>query len=178
MENIINRADVIKYLNIPDIPKKKFDGKTSFKQGVAVVSLMQGRFAYAVCTFDAEKDAKPRVIKYFASEPFYDITEVFVVPAYMDTDIENADLDEESKKAAQQLANEVLEMESEGAESERMKRMKELPEWIFDEIHNRDEADAWLRNYNKTNKIKGKLPKSDEAIKTRLISIWSDLNKK
>ena len=176
MEEILCKNEVIEYLNIPDIPKKEFDGKTSFKTGVAVVKLLQERRAYAVCTFDAENDFCPHIVKAFAQEPFFDIEQVFVVPNFMETNVEKMDLDEGSKKAAEELANQVKDMENEGAESEEMKRMKELPEWIFPEIHNKEEAEAWLASYCKTNKIGGKRPKNEDAIKARLLSIWSQQN--
>lgn len=169
------KAEVISYLRIPSIPKKEWDGKTSFKDGVAVTNLTQGEHAYAVATFDADVDDEPRIKKVFAIEPYYGYDKIFVVPSYMDTDIENADLDEESKKAAERLVQEAEEIEIENSDEK-----PELPksEWCFDEIHNIEEARAWLSNYNARNKIKGRVPRNEEAIKLRLLTIWKDLQTK
>lgn len=166
--------EVCKYLNIPSIPKKEWDGKSSFKDGVAVTQLAHGYNAYAVCTFDADKDSEPYVKKSFAIEPFYNINKIYVVPSYMDTNIENADLDEDSKKAAEELAKEANELTKKAEEK------VDIPQnpWCFDEIHNLEEARAWLANYNSKNKIKGKLPKNEESIKLRLLAIYSEMQKK
>ena len=165
--------EVCKYLNIPNVPKKEWDGKSSFKDGVAVTQLAHGYFAYAICTYDAEKDEKPYVKKSFSIEPFYNISKIFVVPSYMDTDIENADLDEESKKAAAELVKEAEEL----THNEEDVKVPQNP-WCFDEIHNLEEARAWLANYNSKNKIKGKLPKNEESVKLRLLAIYSEQKKK
>ena len=50
--------EVVSYLNIPNIPKKEWNGKDSFQDGVAVLNLSSGQQAYAVCTFDKETDKK------------------------------------------------------------------------------------------------------------------------
>ena len=166
--------EICNYLNLPSIPKKPWNGKDSFKNAVCVVNLALGEQAYAVGTFDVEVDDKPRIIKYFASEPFYDIAEIFVVPAYMDTDIENADLDEESKKAAQRLAEEAKELTEQNNEE------VTLPEnpWFFDEIHDKEEAEAWLKDYNTRNRIRGKVPKNEETLKLRLLAIYTEMQNK
>ena len=51
-------------------------------------------------------------------------------------------------------------------------------EWVFDEIHNKEEAMAWIKSYNQRNKIRGHIPENEETIKMRLLAIRSDLNKK
>lgn len=167
--------EVCAFLRIPNIPKKKWDGKSAFENGVAVVELSQGDLAYAIARFNQEKDEEPQVTKVFSTECFVAVKEIYVVPYYMDTDIDNADLDDESKKHADELAKEANEIENKGIEKD-----IEEPEneWVFPEIHNRDEAEAWLRQYNSRHRIKGKIPKSEETIKLRLFSIYSELNKK
>jgi hypothetical protein len=165
--------EVIAYLNIPSIPKKEWNQQDSFKDGVAVVGLSLGRTAYAVCTFDKETDKEPRIKKVFGIEPFTSIEKVFVVPSYMDNDTTNADLDSESKKRAEQLAAEAQELENKGVVDEAVENANKLPEWIFDEIHNKEEAIAWLKQYNVRNKIKkGKVPTNEETIKMRLYNIY------
>jgi hypothetical protein len=169
--------EVVAYLNIPSIPKKEWNQQDSFQNGVAVVSLSLGRLAYAVCTFDKDKDREPRIKKVFGIEPFTSIEKIFVVPAYMDNDTSDADLDSESKKRAEQLAEEAKELENAGTVDESIEKANLLPEWIFDEIHNREEAMAWLKQYNIRNKIKkGKVPTNEETIKMRLYNIYMSQN--
>lgn len=164
--------EVLDFLKIPSIPLKQWDGKSSFKDGVAVLSLMDEREAYAVATFDAESETKPRIKKVFSQVPFNSVGDIFVVPSYMDVDnIDDMDLDNESKEAARRLAEEAEELENDGVEEH-----TEMPdsEWCFDEIHNLDEAIAWIKSYNSRNKIRGKLPKDEDTIKLRLLTIWKE----
>ena len=172
--------EVIAYLNLPSIPKKEWNQQDSFQNGVAIVSLSLGRQAYAVCTFDTNTDREPRITKVFGIEPFVSIDKVFVVPAYMGNNIAETDLDDESKKRAEQLVAEAQELENKGVVDEAVQEADKLPEWIFDEIHSREEAMAWLKNYNIRNGIrKGKIPTNDETIKMRLYNIYmSNKNRK
>lgn len=170
--------DVINYLNLPSLPKRVWNGKDSFQDGVAVINLTLNRQAYAVCTFNKDEDKEPRIKKVFGVEPFSGIYKVFVVPAYMDNDTTDVDLDAESKKRAEQLAAEAHELENDGTVDEAVKEADKLPEWIFDEIHNMSEAQAWLKQYNVRNGIrKGKVPTSEETVKMRLYNIYMS-NKK
>jgi hypothetical protein len=170
--------EVIDYLNIPSLPSKEWNGKDSFQDGVAVVSMPQKRYAYAVCTFNKETDKEPRIKKVFGIEPFTGVDKIFVVPSYMDNDTSDADLDSESKKKAEQLAAEAAELENKGTVEESIEKANKLPEWIFDEIHNREEAIAWLKQYNARNGIKkSKVPTNEETIKLRLYNIYMS-NKK
>ena len=165
--------EVIMYLNLPSIPKKEWNQTDSFENGVAIINLSLGRQAYAVCSFDKETDKEPRITKVFGVEPFSGIDKVFVVPAYMDNNTVDADLDAESKKRAEQLAVEAQELENEGVVDEAIQKADELPEWIFDEIHNLQEAQAWLKQYNIRNGVrKGKIPSNEETIKMRLYNIY------
>ena len=165
--------EVVAYLNLPSIPRKEWNQTDSFQCGVAVINLSLGRQAYAVCSFDKETDKEPRITKVFGVEPFSGIDKVFVVPAYMDNNTVDADLDTESKKRAEQLAAEAQELENEGVVDEAIQKADELPEWIFDEIHNLQEAQAWLKQYNIRNGIrKGKIPSNEETIKMRLYNIY------
>ena len=172
--------EIIAYLNIPSIPKKEWNGKDSFQYGVAILNLATNRQAYAACSFDKETDSKPRIRKVFCVEPFNGIDKVFVVPSYMDNDTTDADLDIESKKRAEQLAAEAEELENKGTVEEAVENANKLPEWIFDEIHNMSEAQAWLKQYNIRNGIKkGKVPTNEETIKMRLYNIYmSQKNRK
>jgi len=171
--------DVCKYLNIPSVPKRVWDGKSSFKRGVVVTTTETGAQAYAVCTFDNGIDEKPRVVKVFSTEIFSEcnMDDVRVVPEYMDVDgVDGWDLDEQSKKAAESLIEEVEEMQGTNVETENP--MDSLPEWVFPEIHNREEAVAWLKRYSRGNRKKGKIPTTDENIKLRLYAIYSEIKKK
>ena len=167
--------EVCSYLNIPSLPKKEWDGKSSFKNAVATIKLGGSRLAYAVASYDEAKDDAPRVVKSFMTEPFYGIDKIFVVPSYMDTDVDNMDLDEQSKKAAEDLKKEADELENQGAEE-----TIEVPEneYCFDHIHNDEEAIAFIEAYNRENNIKGAIPKKHESIIARLTVIYAESLKK
>lgn len=171
--------EVLEYLNIPSVPKKEFDGKSAFSKGVAVIETVDGQEAFAIASYNPDNgDKEPKIVKVFGIEPFRKINKIFIVPSYMNTkeEIKDMDLDEQSKKKVQQVLDEAKEMENEGTKDENP--MENLPEWIFSEIENREQALAWLRRYNSVNKVKGKLPQSDETIKLRLYSIYTELQKK
>ena len=174
--------EVCEYLQIPSIPKKEWNKKDSFKKGVAVVRLAVSGVGYAVCTYDEDDDIEPRIIKSFASEPFYEIEKIFVVPNYMNTsekDIKEMDLDDESKKKAELLVKEAQELTATSKENKEIEEMQKLPEWIFPEIENREQAIAWLQNYNNRNhNKKGKIPTNEETIKMRLLNIYSQMKNK
>ena len=167
--------EVCSYLNIPSLPKKEWDGKSSFKNAVATIKLGGSRLAYAVASYDEAKDDAPRVVKSFMTEPFYGIDKIFVVPSYMDTDVDNMDLDEQSKKAAEDLKKEADELEKQGADE-----TMEVPEneYCFDHIHNDEEAIAFIEAYNSENNIKGAIPKKHESIIARLTVIYAESLKK
>ena len=167
--------EVCSYLNIPSLPKKEWDGKSSFKNAVSTIKLGGSRLAYAVASYDEAKDDAPRVVKSFMTEPFYGIDKIFVVPSYMDTDVDNMDLDEQSKKAAEDLKKEADELENQGADEN-----MEVPEneYCFDHIHNDEEAIAFIEAYNRENNIKGAIPKKHESIIARLTVIYAESLKK
>ncbi|MEE1277456.1 MAG: hypothetical protein UHE86_00135 [Acutalibacteraceae bacterium] len=170
--------EVCQYLSLPSIPLKEWDGKTSFKDGVAVTKLLLGDLAYAVCTFNADTDKEPRIKKVFAEERFSGIDKIYVVPSYMDTkDIENADLDEQSKDAAKRLADEAEDL-TQGNEEEMPIFGDNLPEYFFDHIHNDEEAIAFITAYNRDNNIRGAVPSKHETIVMRLGVIYNELQKK
>ena len=121
----------------------------------------------------------PSINKVFGLEPFKSIKKIFIVPSYMSTEdeIKDMDLDEQSKKKATEILKEASEIENEGVDSD-IPSMDKLPEWIFPEIHNKQEAEAWLRNFQSRNKQKGRIPTTEENIKLRLYSIYTELQKK
>ena len=172
--------EIIAYLNLPSIPKKEWNQVDSFQNGVAVVNMSLDRQAYAVCTFNKDEDKEPKIKKVFGIEPFTGIEKVFVVPSYMDNNTTDVDLDAESKKRAEQLAAEAQELENNGVVDEAVKEADKLPEWIFPEIQNREQAMAYLREFNRINGIrKGKIPTNEETIKMRLYNIYmSNKNRK
>lgn len=164
--------NVCKYLQIPSIPLKEWDGK-SFKHGVAVIKLTSDMFAYAVCTYDDEYDESPRVTKVFSAEPFFGIEKIYVVPSYMDVDMENADLDDESKKAAQSITDEVDAL----IVNNDAEPIHQTSEYFFDNITNDEEAIAFIKAYNRKNNIRGSIPKKHETLVLRLGVIYSETNK-
>jgi len=165
--------EVCDFLAIPSIPKKKWDGQSSFRDGVAVTNLAQDRKAYAICTFDADVDKEPRIKKIFAFETFFGIEDIFVVPAYMDTDVEHMDLDDASKEAADRLVQETNEIIAEETHEEPQEEKEENP-FYFEEIHNIEEARAWLQSYNSNHGIKGRVPSDENTIKLRLLTIYTE----
>ena len=171
--------EVCQYLSLPSIPLKEWNGKTSFKEGVAITKLLLGDLAYAVCTFNADTDKEPRIKKVFAEERFSGIDKIFVVPSYMDTkDIENADLDEQSKEAAERLAQETEELTETPDETDELTETPDETEYFFDHIHNDDEAIAFITAYNRDNNIRGAVPSKHETIVMRLGVIYNELQKK
>jgi hypothetical protein len=166
--------EVCEYLRLPSIPLKEWDGKSAFRDGVCVVDNISGVLSYAVCTFDPECDREPRVKKVFSSEPFSHMEKIFVVPSYMDVDVTDADLDEQSMKAAEALASEAEELTHDECDTPK----PPTNPFCFDEIHDLEEARAWLANYYKMNRVKGKMPKTEENIKLKLLSIWYERNGK
>lgn len=173
---VLFEKEICEFLRLPSIPKKGWNGQTSFKNCVAVVKTLSGFEAYTVASFDAEKDEKPRVVKAFGQEQFGSVEKVYVVPEYMDVDdIKNTDLDEESKKHAEELAKEAEEIENEGVEED----VKEPEnEYFFDHITNDEEARAYIEAYNKANKLRARVPKTHEGLIMRLSVIYSETNKK
>lgn len=171
--------EILDYLNLPSIPKKEHDGKTNFDKGVAVIELRGERLAYAVCVFNQDNgDKSPRIIKAFGIEPFIRIKNVFVVPDYMTSmeDVKSMDLDDESKKKAEQLLNEANEIENDGVVEKELESPKN--EYYFDHIHNDEEARAYIQNYNSRNRIKGRIPTTHEGLVLRLAVIYSSRQKK
>ena len=114
MEKIEFEKELLAYLNLPSIPRKEWkEGDMPFEKGVAVIEYYGERLAYAVCKFDPNSGIKrPRVIKTFGTEPFIKIVKVFVVPNYMSNieDVKDMDLDEQSKKKAEQMLKEAQEL--------------------------------------------------------------------
>ena len=130
---------------------------------------------YGIVTFNADVDKEPRVTKVFSLEQFSGISKVFVVPDYMDDNVESMDLDDDSKVAAQAMLEEAKELENEGKDDE-----VALPknEYFFDHITNDDEAAAYIKDYNKRNRIKGRVPTSHDGLVMRLSVIYSETNNK
>lgn len=169
--------DAIRYLKLPSMPKKEWNGTDEFDRGVAILELMSGEEACAVCAFEPDRgDTAPVVTKVFDLEPYKRISRIFVVPNYMtmEEDIHDMDLDEESKKKAQMLVKEAQELENEGIEKVEMPKN----EYFFDNITNDDEAKAFIQNYNTRNKIKGRIPTTHEGLVMRLSVIFNDDKKK
>lgn len=180
LEEILFLQEVVSYLNLPSIPKREWDGVSAFARGVGVVTLMTGDKSYVVCAFDPLSGMlKPKIVKVFSQAPFKSLDAIYVVPEYMSMkeDVDIMDLDDDSKEAAKHLLEDAEEMENEGVEKFE-DVVSSLSEWVFDEITNIEEARAWLKSYNKSHKIKGSLPKSEEMIKLRLLAIRSEMQEK
>lgn len=168
--------DILLHLDIPSIPLKKWDGKSSFKRGVAVLTLFDETQAFAVATFDADTDNAPRVIKVFSLEPYKSFEVTRVVPDYMDIEsVDSWDVPEQSKRAAKVIADEVRELQEENVTHTTMPEN----EYCFDFIHTDEEAQAYLRSWNKRNGLKrNRVPSSHDEIIARLTTIWMDEQRK
>lgn len=163
--------EVCEYLNLPSIPKKQWDEKKPFKCGVAVVVMRGGEEAYAVAVCDEEVVA--RIKKTFTIEPFYEIKAIFVVPDYMNIDVDDMDLDDASKEKARAIVEEANDLENEGVAPVAMP----THEYYFEHIHDDEEAIAFIKSYNKQNGIKeNTLPKTHEGILMRLSVIYVENN--
>lgn len=174
---ILNEKEICQYLGIPSIPKKKWDGKKPFRSGVAITELRNGMGeAYAVATFDTDRDNKPRIKKVFSMLPYDKVVEIFIVPDYMNENVDDMDFTDDDKKKAQWLIDEANEIVADhesvaDATTEEVKNP-----YLFDHIHNDDEARAYIAAYNKANRIKGRVPASHEALLMRLSVIYSGQN--
>ena len=172
--------DVCAYLNLPSLPLKEWDKKSAFEKGVAVINLAFNEKAYAIARFDVTKDEKPVIVKVFGSEPFYGIEKVLIVPEYMETDVADADLDEESKKKAEELVKQADEIvNEESGDGDGVDKTLDAPEnpYYFDNITNDEEAIAFITAYNKKNGIKGSIPKRHDTLLMRLAVIYSEQRK-
>ena len=145
--------EVINLLGIPNVPKKEWDGLTSFKKGVAILEMQHGDECYAIASYDDSKETKPRVVKVFDNEPFVNIKTIFVVPEYMTTieEIEDFDVDEKSKEVAMNVLKEAKSVENEDTDDNIINNSSN--EYFFDFITNDEEAKACIASYNIKNKI-------------------------
>lgn len=165
--------NVIEHLDLPNIPKKEWDGTSPITKGVGVVSLCNGDSAYVVVAYNPDKEKKPHVVKTFGIERFSSIEKIFTIPNYMATDVEKMDLDAESKKKAKEIIDEAKEIENDGTEKIKAPEY----EYVFEHIHNDEEAVAFIAAYNKRNRINGRVPKKHENIIMRLISIKANMER-
>lgn len=173
---VLNEKEICRYLDIPSIPKKKWDGKTSFQHGVAIANLVSGAQSYVAVSFDNEKDLSPRIRKVFELEQYTTIGDVFVVPSYMNVDVDNMDLDDDSKDMAKLLVEEADEKISDN------EIFDDTPsnEYFFDNIKNDEEAIAFIRSYYKSKGAgkKRKIPKKHESIIIALSVIYNEIQNK
>ena len=160
---------ILEYLKIPSLPAKKWNGKDSFLQGLAIVRRITGEEDYAICSFNSETDERVRIIKDFGIIPFTEIIDVFTVPDYMNDDISKMNLDEESKDAMKQLLDEKKEIVNGKVEETIISS-----EWGYEFIHNKQEAIAYL----KSKQIKGRISNSEEVLKAKLREMFHKEQKK
>lgn len=168
---IRNENEVCKHLAIPSIPKKEWDGKSHFKRGVGIVEMDDGNESCVVVRF-MDDDKEPCVIKTFDTFPFVRLKSVFVIPQYMvQPDYDNMNLEPQSVEKMKLLEQEAQELEQEDLSEDVEKKEHE---YYFSHIHNDDEAKAYIKAYNKQNKINAKTPKSHQDILMRLSVIWME----
>lgn len=165
MENKKFSTEICEFLNIPSIPNKEWDGKSSFESGVAIVKTVCDTEECAVCTFNNKVDKVAKIIKVWGSDPFLKILNVYPVPLYMEDDITKMDFhDESSKEAMEALLEEKKQLINEGID----KPKDDTSEWGYSFIHDKKEAVAFL----KTKKIKGAIPTKEEVLKMKLKALY------
>lgn len=159
---------VLLTLQIPSLPKRVWDGESEFNKGVCLVRRMSGIENYAICRFNKEYEAKPRVIKDFSQETFVEVLSCYPIPDYAETDIDNMQFDsDDSKEAMQELLEEKEEEIMKGVNKEE----EVLPEWIFPFINSQSEAIAYL----KSKKVRNAHSLKDaDAIKSKLYVMYMD----
>lgn len=173
--NIKFEKEVLELFSLPSIPKKEWDCESSFSEGLAVAEFIDKTLGYVVVSYDAETQKKPAIKRVFdlAQIKSIDYSKVLIIPEYMDIqNTEKWDLDEDSKKKAEAIIEEVKDLEG----KEKQKDVIEY-EWVFPEIHNLEEAEAWVKHYRKTNKIKGKIPMGEDAIKNYLLVVNANMKR-
>ena len=160
MEEIRFENKICQFLGIPAIPKKKWDKETQFDNGVAIIKRVTGDEDYAVCSFNSTIDENVRITKDFGFEPFVEIIEVYPVPAYMEDNIENMQLDEESKMAMEVLLEEKKEIVNKNVEKPKV----DVYEWGYPFIKNQKEAEAYLAKNN----TRGRIPTNKITLQNKL----------
>lgn len=166
---IKNEKEVIGFIKCP-IPKKQWDKESSFTTGVAIVRRITDEEDYAVCSFNKETDDNVKIIKDFGLSPFIEIVNVFPIPEYMEDNISDMDLDEESKAAVEQLIGE----KQEAINKDVKKKESVAYEWGYDFINNKQEAVAFL----KTKQAKGRIPVNEDVLKAKLREMYHSEQKK
>ena len=178
MENvkILFEKEVCDYLRLPSLPAKEWDGKSEFANAVAVVTLLSGDKAYAVAKFNPEVTNEPSIVKVFSGEPFRsEGAKFFIVPYYMNVEsVDNMDLDEQSKKHAEELIKEAEIIENEGAEDVTSKMPEN--EYCYPEIENDEQAVAFIKAWNQKHGIKGGVPSKHDSITAKLLAMWMEDN--
>ncbi|MFA6875683.1 MAG: hypothetical protein WCQ87_03515 [Parabacteroides sp.] len=169
-----SKREVCEFLKVPTIPKQKWDGKSDFDYGIAIVKRVTGDEELAVCSMKKNISDKVRIIKDFGTIPFTDIIDVYPIPPYMEDDIDNMDFtDEASKEAMEALLQEKRGLIDQGID----KPDEKVYEWGYPAIGNKKEAIAFL----KSKSLRGKLPTNDAALKSKLRVMYheeiSKLNK-
>lgn len=171
---ISKEKEICEFLSIPSIPKIKWDGKCDFATGVAVLEMKDGSQSYAVSSFDSQRDILPKITKVFSSEQFVSVCDIFIVPDYMETNVEEMDLDDDSKGMAKLLVDEAKEMVDEKMDDAFAEPKNE---YYFDNIHNDEQAIAFIKAHMKGKGKKGRVPKTHEAILMKLSVMYADMNK-
>lgn len=170
MDEIRFKKEICQTLGIPSIPKKEWDKKTSFDNGVAVIRRITDKEDYAICSFNSEMDDYIRIVKDFGFEPFKEIVTVYPIPPYMEDNINDMDFDDESsKEAMEELLQKKKEIVNEGIDKPKV----ETYEWGYPFIKEKREAIAFLKKQN----LKGRIPTNDEVLKAKLRAMYRNEQK-
>lgn len=172
MKNILFFNEICEFLQIPSIPKKKWDGKQHFDKGVGVIKHYDGTESYAFVKYpDGNSDVN--VAKVFSEVQFYELKEIYIVPDYMNdiSEVDKMDLDDTSKEHAKELlqqASFVDDLDSDFIADN---------EYYFDFIKNDEQAIAFIKAQNKKKRIRSRLPKTHEDIVMRLAVLFNEMKK-
>jgi len=157
--------ETIDMLRIPSIPKKEWDGKSPFDRGIAQITTMFGSREYAICSFNPERDDKPRIVKIFGGLRFTSVDKIWPIPDYMDDDIRKMEFaDEESRTSMSVMLQEKEQMVNANAKDE-----DGGGEWGYPIIHTTKQAVAYL----KAKHPKDGIPSDPEVLKAKLKAMYN-----
>lgn len=162
--------ECLKELSLPALPNKKWDGQTPFTKGICFIERISGHQSYAICKFN-EQTQRADVVQDFTTGTIKNIVDIYPVPDYLDTNLDQMDFEDEESR----IAMEELILESEDKVMEDIDPEQKLSQWVFPHINTKEEAIAYLRKY----KVKGSQALSNtDSIKAKLYVLWEDQNKK
>lgn len=159
------KKEVCKTLGIPDIPKKKWDGESSFDKAACTIECIDGSTHYGICSYNKDTDSNIKITNVFNTIPFVKVIDVYPLPLYMDDNVDEMEFDDdESYNYVNQLLEEKEEIINKGVEPSPIEEF----EWGYPFIANKEQAMAYMKELYKKDKKKGAIPTKDEVLKSAL----------